>query len=214
MAARVTAIQSNNRLFRSGDGRLGSRPAMMGRRSGRSTAFPRFRICAQLPRASPAGKPCSRQKPLEAARQHLAHHAEIVAWRQIRGLDVELPVLVLHEAFRPCDDHRADGVRAHDMGVVVDLDAARRALESEDMRNAGQQLALARAFGELASERFTRILESRARQARVFRPAWASPPRLCARAWSTRLPRSAPAREPLPTRERSAARSCRRKTGR
>ena len=33
--------------------------------------------------------------------------------------------MLLHEAARAGDDHRADGVRAHDVRVVVDLDAAR-----------------------------------------------------------------------------------------
>jgi hypothetical protein len=51
------------------------------------------------------------QKPREAALHDLAHHAEIVAGRDVGRADVELAILVLHETFRPGDDHRADRVR-------------------------------------------------------------------------------------------------------
>ena len=67
-----------------------------------------------------------RHQPLEPPRQHLAHHAEVVARREVLRVDVELAVLVLAEALRPRDDHRADRVGALDVAVVVDLDAARR----------------------------------------------------------------------------------------
>ena len=41
----------------------------------------------------------------EAAGQHLAHHAEIVAGRELLRLDVEGAVMLLHEALRARDDH-------------------------------------------------------------------------------------------------------------
>jgi hypothetical protein len=82
------------------------------------------------------------QKAGEAPLHHLAHHAEIVARRDVRRADVELAVLVLHEPFRPGDDHRADRVGAHDVRVVVDLDAARRLFQTERLGKAGQQARL------------------------------------------------------------------------
>src|SRR5260370_25903770 len=45
---------------------------------------------------------------------------------------------------------------ALDVAVVVDLDAAGRPLESERDGDAVEQLALRRAFGEAAAERFAR----------------------------------------------------------
>jgi hypothetical protein len=67
----------------------------------------------------------------------LAHHAEIIAGREGRSiLDVELAVLVFHEPFRPGDDHAADRIGAHDVGVVVDLDPARRGVEVRMLRPA------------------------------------------------------------------------------
>ena len=72
-------------------------------------------------------------QPGEAAAEHLAHHAEIVARHEVLGLHVEGAVMRLHEAGRPRDDHRADRVRAHDVRVVVDLDSARHAFEAEGL---------------------------------------------------------------------------------
>src|SRR6185295_7724819 len=43
----------------------------------------------------------------ESPRQHLAHHAEVIARRQILRPDVELAILVLAKALRPRDDHGA-----------------------------------------------------------------------------------------------------------
>ena len=40
-------------------------------------------------------------QPLEPPRQHLAHHAEVVARREVLRADIELAVLVLAEAFGP-----------------------------------------------------------------------------------------------------------------
>ena len=88
---------------------------------------------AQAARRSPEAQRRLGQQPLEAALQHLAHHAEIVAGREVGRADVELAVLVLAEAFGPGDDHGADRVRALDVAVVVDLDAARRARQAEGL---------------------------------------------------------------------------------
>ncbi len=72
----------------------------------------------------------------EAPGQHLAHHAEIVARRDLHGFDVEFAIGGFDEAFRPGDDHRADRVRALDVAVVVDLDAVGRRIEAEDIGDA------------------------------------------------------------------------------
>ena len=77
------------------------------------------------------------EQALEPPREHLAHHAEIVARREPFGADVELAVLVFGKAFRAGDDHGADRVRAHDMRIVVDLDAARRTLKAKYLRDGG-----------------------------------------------------------------------------
>ncbi len=120
-------------------------------------------------------------RALEAPRQHLAHHAEIVACRdgafgrrraglalgprrlRRRGLDVELAIGRFHEAFRPGHHHRAHRVGALDVAVVVDLDALGRRLEAKRVGHALQHLALRRAFGEPARERgpgiFERVLD-------------------------------------------------------
>ena len=37
----------------------------------------------------------------------------------------------LHEAGRPGDDHRADRLRPHDVGIVVNLDPSQWALQTE-----------------------------------------------------------------------------------
>ncbi len=66
------------------------------------------------------------EEPREAAAEDLAHHREIIAGGEVLGTDVELAVAVLHEAFRPGDDHRADRIGSLDVRVVEHLDAARR----------------------------------------------------------------------------------------
>ena len=89
--------------------------------------------------ARPVGHAFLLEQPREAPRHHLAHHAEVVAGRDVGRFDVELAVLVLHEAFRPRDHHAADGIGAHDVGVVVDLDAPRRFGQPEGLREAFEQ---------------------------------------------------------------------------
>src|SRR5207342_501762 len=61
-------------------------------------------------------------KPGEAPLKYLAHHSKVVARSDAR-FDVELSVIVLAEALRSGDDHRAGGIGAHDMAVVIDFDA-------------------------------------------------------------------------------------------
>ena len=107
------------------------------------------------------------RKLRETARQHLAHHAEIVAGDGV-GRDVEGAVLVLHEAFRPGDDHAADGVRAHDVGVVVDLDPAWGGLHAEGGAERGEQRLLPGILGELARERFAGVLDGMGHQVGAF----------------------------------------------
>ena len=99
------------------------------------------------------------QQPLEAPLQHLPHHAEIVAGRELGRADVELAILVLHEALRARDDHRADRVRALDVAVVIDLDPARRRRQPEGLGQRFQQRILRRGIGELARQRLARIGE-------------------------------------------------------
>ena len=72
-------------------------------------------------------------------------------------LDVELAVLVLHEAFGTGDDHGADRIGALDVAVVVDLDALRRLRQASVVGQRVEQAALRRGIGELAAERFARI---------------------------------------------------------
>ena len=99
------------------------------------------------------------EQPLEAALQDLAHHGEIVAGGQVGRADVEFAVLAFAKALRPGDDHGADRVRALDVAVVVNLDAARRARQAESLGELAQQFLLRRGFGELAAERLARIGE-------------------------------------------------------
>ena len=94
------------------------------------------------------GKP-----PLE----HLAHHREIVAGLGLRPLDVELAVVVLAEALRPRDDHRAGRVRAHDVAVVVNLDPLGYVGQLERIGELAQDLALGGRLREPTVERFLGI---------------------------------------------------------
>ena len=51
--------------------------------------------------------------------------------RQVIALDVEFAVLVFHHPFGPGDDHRADGIRALNVAVVINLDPLRRRFKIE-----------------------------------------------------------------------------------
>ena len=111
------------------------------------------------PPSAPRRCACSLASRAKRRRQHLAHHRVVVARRQRRALDVEGAVLVLHEAFRPGDDHRADRVGPHDVRIVVDLDPPRRRCEAEGGGERREQLRLARRFGELARQRLARVAQ-------------------------------------------------------
>src|SRR5690606_11360289 len=78
--------------------------------------------------------------------------------------NVELAILVLHKAFRARDDHGANGVGTHDMRVVVDLDAARHAVEPKGFGKALEETRLGRGLRQPTAERFTRILHCVIRQ--------------------------------------------------
>src|SRR6267142_545211 len=100
-----------------------------------------------------------RHQPLEATLQHLAHHREVIAWRELGRADVELAILIFAEALGAGDDHSANRIRALDVAVVVDLDAARRARKAEALPERREQLALRRGVCKLAAERLARIGE-------------------------------------------------------
>ena len=93
----------------------------------------------------------------EAAPQHLAHHGVVVAGGEVERADVEGAVLRLHEAVGAGDDHRADGIGAHDVGIVVDLDAARRLGQAEGGAERAEQLVLRGGVGEPAAERLAGV---------------------------------------------------------
>src|SRR5262249_1825089 len=59
----------------------------------------------------------------EAAAEDLAHHAEIVARREIRRAYIEFAILVFLKSFGTGDDHRADRIRPLNVAVVVDFNA-------------------------------------------------------------------------------------------
>ena len=79
----------------------------------------------------------------------------------------------MRQAILAGDDHGADGVGARDVRVVVDLDAARRLVEAEEVGDAFEQGLLRRAFGELAAERLAGVVDGRAGPGRAFRRAGA-----------------------------------------
>ena len=122
-------------------------------------------------------------QPLEAAAQHLPHHAEVVAGREIGGADVELAILVLLKALRTGDDHGADRVAALDVAVVVDLDAPRHSRQREGLGQQLQQLALRRGLGELARQRLARIGERVIDQILLLAALGHARPRPCSRSW-------------------------------
>ncbi len=95
----------------------------------------------------------------EAAAQHLAHHAGVVAGHGLFGLDVEFAVLILGESVGSGDDHDADRVRALDVTVVVNLDAPRWTRQAEGFGKCLQKAGLRGGFREAAAERGARIQE-------------------------------------------------------
>src|SRR5918993_1878384 len=96
-------------------------------------------------------------EPGEAAFEHFAHHREVVARLRLRLLYVELAIAVLAETFGAGDDHRAGRVRAHDVAIVVNLDALGHGRKLERIGQLAQDLALRRRLREPAVERFLGI---------------------------------------------------------
>ncbi len=66
--------------------------------------------------------------------------------------------MCLHETIWARDDHRADGIRAHDVGIVVDLDPPQIVFDAERSGERREQLFLARAIRQFAAERFACVL--------------------------------------------------------
>ena len=91
----------------------------------------------------------------EAAAHHFAHHGEVVV--RLGALDVELAILVLDEAFRPRHHHRAHGLGALDMAVVVDFDAGGNVGEFKELRHLAHDLRLRAAFRQPPVQRLCRI---------------------------------------------------------
>ena len=60
----------------------------------------------------------------------------------------------------PATIMRADGIGAHDVGVVVDLDAPRRLVQTESFGEAGEQPRLGRGFRQPAAERLAGVLQA------------------------------------------------------
>jgi hypothetical protein len=94
------------------------------------------------------------EQPREPALHDFAHHAEIVARGDVGRFDVEFAILVFHKPFRPRHNHAADSVCAHDVGVVVNLDAPWRMRQAEGFRKALQQPCLACGFRQVPAMRF------------------------------------------------------------
>jgi hypothetical protein len=128
--------------------------------------------------------------------------------------DVELAVLALDEPVRPGDDHRADGVGALDMAVVVDLDPARRASSPKASASPASSFAAPRPR-PCAGQAFAGVAQRRSRPVRPSRPAAARAVRPCARRGRTAASwtRSSLSRWGA-TAGSAAAAACRRRTGR
>src|SRR5262249_33177266 len=80
-----------------------------------------------------------------------------VAGRELRRADVELAILVLPQALRSSDNHRADRVGALDVAVVVDLDPPRRTRQAKALGERREQLAPLGGGGGVASQRLARV---------------------------------------------------------
>jgi len=63
-----------------------------------------------------------------------------------------------HEPVGARHDHGADRIRAHDMGIVIDLDPARCVGEAESAGKGSEELCLRRGLGQFASQSRAGIL--------------------------------------------------------
>src|SRR5205085_11156324 len=68
-------------------------------------------------------------------------------------------ILVFAETLGPRDDHGANRVRALDVAVIVDLNAARGFTQAERLGERREQVLLRLRFGKLAPKRLARIRE-------------------------------------------------------
>ena len=82
-------------------------------------------------------------------RQHLAHRGEVVRHALLAAADREAPVVALLRRAALEDDHRGDGVRAHQVGDVEALDPQRQRVERQRALQLVERLdaLLARALG-------------------------------------------------------------------
>ncbi len=78
----------------------------------------------------------------------------------------------LHEAVGTGDHHAADGVRPHDVGVVVDLDAPDAPLDPERLAKRRQQLLLRGGLHQLAAEGFAAVLRRMVDQLTLLAALW------------------------------------------
>ena len=129
----------------------------------------------------------------EAPAQHLAHHAEVVAGRELCDLMLNLRYWLFEKPSGPATII-APTRWCPDVGVVVDLDA--RAARSRPKRSAtpSSRLRLRGALGELAAERLAGVGEGVLDEAALLA---ALRPRISTRALglrATALPRAARAR--------------------
>ena len=109
-------------------------------------------------------------EPGKAAGQHFAHHAEVVARRDI-GLDVEGAIVLFRKALLASHHHRAHRIGARNVRVVIDFNAAGRFIETKAIGNTFQQGAVGGAFGKLATQSLSGIVEGVIDQISLFAPA-------------------------------------------
>ncbi len=94
-------------------------------------------------------------KAAEPPRHHFAHHRKVIIG--LRLADVELAVLAFFEAFRPGHHHRADGLCALNMAVVIDLNPLRRGIKFQKLGQLAVDLRLGAGLCQPPFERFDRV---------------------------------------------------------
>src|SRR5690606_11395461 len=67
----------------------------------------------------------------ETAGEHFAHHAEVVPGSEVFRFDVKGAVVLFRQTFETGDHHSAHSIGALNVGVVVNLDAARWLVEAK-----------------------------------------------------------------------------------
>ena len=153
-------------------------------------------------------------QPGEAATQDFAHHGIVVTGREILAPDQKPPIARLGQALGSGDDERAERIRAHDVAVVVDLDAAWRFRQAEPVGELAEEPGLGAALGELARQRVAGVLFRLLDQLALFAALRAQQRRPCGPR-APPAPRSAAAARPGLWLRGSASAGCaRRRTGR